>query len=643
MKNISLSQEVKTIVRGMVSNAAKFKLEVLTTFLLFDSMMSQKQFSSLIAKYSSCNLEGIINLIENIYKNNPLGFNEKEVETIEERDYFISVLKDSDIDNPQNFIFSQWIANVFFFAYILVESDEEQELTLSHLTLALFNNLNDQMLSFFTDIGTNIEQLISQVEYLSLLDSCIEDDSALIIPDSISGCVTILNDNFKNQKSSAILGRDKECKKIWKTIMKKTKRNVILVGKPGVGKSSVVYKMACDIVNGNCPSIFKSFIILSLSVSNLISGTTYRGQAEQRYQDLISLIEKHDNIILFIDEIHMIVGAGACSNDESLDFSNALKPLLAGDKSIVIGATTEEEYQKAFSKEGALKRRFRTIEIKEPEAEEVYPMLKESVKRLEQFHGVKISRKMIDKIIFYSSCFDYTTCNPDRTISLVDLSMVSAKLTHQKYVTQSAILENFEANFEAYKKMPSDVISATAYHEVGHYIVSRFSKKLIDFDVLAITIIPTESYLGQNVLDPTDITPCPDMDYYSDLIGMYLAGRISETIFSNTRYNAGASSDLDVATKYAYDMVTRYGMRSDVGTNRVFLNTEQYHMQTSTITNKVNAEIDKIIKNAYDKALNLLKEHSKLVHVLVEKLLENGMLSKLELEEIIKSVEGSGE
>ena len=97
-------------------------------------------------------------------------------------------------------------------------------------------------------------------------------------------------------------------------------------------------------------------------------------------------------------------------------------------------------------------------------------------------------------------------------------------------------------------------------------------------------------------MDPTDITPCPDMDYYSDLIGMYLAGRISETIFSNTRYNAGASSDLDVATKYAYD-----------------------------------------------KALNLLKEHSKLVHVLVEKLLENGMLSKLELEEIIKSVEGSGE
>lgn len=643
MKNISLSQEVKTIVRVMISNAKKFNLEELTIFLLFDSMMSQKQFSSLIAKYSRCNLEEIISLIEDIYQNNPDGFEEKGAETLEETQYFINVLKESSIDNFRYIRFSQYVANIFLFANILAESDENDELTLSHLTLALFNNLNSQLISFFTNIGTNVEQLLSYIEYLSLLDSCCENDSDLVIPDSISGCVTILNDRFKAQKNSAILGRDKECKEIWKTIMKKTKRNVILVGKPGVGKSSIVYKLACDIVNGNCPSMFKNSIILSLSVSNLISGTTYRGQAEERYQDLISLIEKYDNIILFIDEIHMIVGAGACSNDESLDFSNALKPLLAGDKSIVIGATTEEEYQKAFSKEGALKRRFRTIEVKEPKAEEVYPMLKESVKRLEQFHGVKISRKMIDKIIFYSSCFDYTTCNPDRTISLVDLSMVSAKLANQKYVTQPAILENFETNFKAYKKMPQDVIRATAYHEVGHYIVSRFSKKLIDFDVLAITIIPTENYLGKNVLDPTDITPNPDLDYYYDFIGMYLAGRISETIFLNARYNSGASSDLDTATKYAYDMVTKYGMRSDIGTNRVFLNTEQYHMQTSAITDKINAEIDKIIKNAYDKAANLLKEHSKLIHVLVDKLLENGMLSKLELEEIVKSVESSGE
>lgn len=108
-------------------------------------------------------------------------------------------------------------------------------------------------------------------------------------------------------------------------------------------------------------------------------------------------------------------------------------------------------------------------------------MLKESVKRLEQFHGVKISRKMIDKIIFYSSCFDYTTCNPDRTISLVDLSMVSAKLTHQKYVTQSAILENFEANFEMHTikcLLMSLVLLLTMKLDI---ILLVASQKLIEF------------------------------------------------------------------------------------------------------------------------------------------------------------------
>lgn len=124
MKNISLSQEVKTIVRVMISNAKKFNLEELTIFLLFDSMMSQKQFSSLIAKYSRCNLEEIISLIEDIYQNNPDGFEEKGAETLEETQYFINVLKESSIDNFQYIRFSQYVANIFLFANILAESEK---------------------------------------------------------------------------------------------------------------------------------------------------------------------------------------------------------------------------------------------------------------------------------------------------------------------------------------------------------------------------------------------------------------------------------------------------------------------------------------------------------------------------------------
>ena len=149
-------------------------------------------------------------------------------------------------------------------------------------------------------------------------------------------------------------------------------------------------------------------------------------------KDMEQIIEEAKNTkamygrrtILFIDEIHMIVGAGAVSHGEKQDLSNALKPILAGDDAIVIGATTDEEYAQTFGMEGALRRRFKTITVREPRTTEVYDMLKESIRQLEEFHGVRISKKMVEMIIFYSSCFNYNTSNPDRTKDLIDVSMV---------------------------------------------------------------------------------------------------------------------------------------------------------------------------------------------------------------------------
>ena len=479
---------------------------------------------------------------------------------------------------------------------------------------------------------------VAAMETIDLMNESSEDDE-LPIPASLSNCITVLNDKFNVNQKCTILGRDKEVAEMWKNMMKKTKRNIILVGEPGVGKSSVVYKIACDIVTGNCPEEFEDYIILSLDVNNLIAGTMYRGQAEQRYQDLISLIELYDNIILFIDEIHMIVGAGASSGDKSQDFSNALKPILAGDKCIIIGATTSEEYEKYFKNEGALKRRFRNIQIKEPKSTEVYQMLKESIHQLENFHGVIISRRMIDSIIFYAACFNFTTCNPDRTIDLVDLAMVQAKLSGKNHVDRNCILKNFDANFEQYKKMSYSSKLQTAYHEVGHFILKRFSGRLVDFDTLAISIIPTEVYWGINVFDRTDAVPSDDRDYFIDLIASCLAGRIAEKIFLNQPNNSGASNDLEQATKYAYDMVTRYGMAKDLCQNRVYLNDNIHHFQNSALTTKINTEIEAIIKQAGERAKTLLRTHEKLVKVLATELAKKGILSKFELERIISTVE----
>ena len=645
MRKIELSEEVKQIVRKMIEIQNKqHNLEKLTLFILFDALMTNNWFSSLLAKYSSLSLEEIIANIHDVLQKADSDFCEKEAETEAEIDYFSSVLKDSEIANYESIKFSQNIANLFWDTYQDAELYNRSEISFSAIILAVFINLSDELVDFFNIIDTNVEFLLADVSTMSVINSIDNqsDDDEFSIPQSLSNCITVLNDNFNANQKCAILGRDKEVSEIWKTMMKKTKRNIILVGEPGVGKSSVVYKIACDIVTGNCPEEFEDYIVLSLDVNSLIAGTMYRGQAEQRYQDLISLIELYDNIILFIDEIHMIVGAGASSGEKSQDFSNALKPILAGDRAIIIGATTREEYEKYFKNEGALKRRFRNIQIKEPKSTEVYPMLKESIHQLENFHGITISRKMIDSTIFYSACFNFTTCNPDRTIDLIDLAMVQAKLSGKHHVDKNCILKNFDANFEQYKKMPYSLKLQIAYYEIGHFIIKHFSGRLIDFDTLAISIIPTDEYLGINVFDRTDMVPNDDKDYFIDLIASSLAGRIAEKLFLHKPNNSGARSDLEQATKYALDMVTRYEMSKNLCQNRVYINDNTYHhMQNSTLTTKINSEIEAIIMEAGERAKNLLKTHEKLINILATELAKKGILSKLELEKIINTVESS--
>lgn len=219
-------------------------------------------------------------------------------------------------------------------------------------------------------------------------------------------------------------------------LLKANKRNVILVGEPGVGKTALVEKLAWQIVTGNCVDDLKDCIIVSLDVNALIAGTKYRGMAEERFTILINFLESNPKCILFIDEVHLLLGAGSCA-DSSLDLANALKPLLARGTTRVIGATTSAEYEKYFSTDGALKRRFEKLYVKEPSSNEVLPMIRNQVKYLQDYHGVSISTHMLNYIMLNAACFNFETCNPDRTLDLVDKAMVSAKIDGKKKVQKS--------------------------------------------------------------------------------------------------------------------------------------------------------------------------------------------------------------
>ena len=639
---IELSMEVKDIIQRMVETVKRYHLEMMNTLVLFDTLLLNRLFATAIEVSSESTLEEIVSEVRKLIKNKDLleqeennnrGFQEA-IASAEKGELFLTCIAQTCSATDVGTRFSQDLAFVFSFAIDMSMAENRKEVTYEDIAKSFIENLSENMLEVFSDLEINVPEFKENYE-----GAIAEELEEFKIPASLTGCITVLNDKFKDEAQCDILGRDKECEEIWHNMMKKTKRNVILVGKPGVGKSSIVYKLTSDIVNQRCPEIFYDFIVLSLDVNNIIAGTSLRGQAEERFQDLIDLLKKHDNVILFIDEIHMIVGAGAVSHGEKQDLSNALKPILAGDDAIVIGATTDEEYAQTFGMEGALRRRFKTITVREPRTTEVYDMLKESIRQLEEFHGVRISKKMVEMIIFYSSCFNYNTSNPDRTKDLIDVSMVTARMSGKDRVDRESIMKNFGANFEEFRNMSEEMVRSTAYHEVGHFIVQRFSDKLIDRKAIAISIVPAEGYLGLTVTDATDKTVNKDKSYFTDLIADLLAGRIAEKLFMKSENNAGAESDLEKATKIAFKMVTKYGMASRLGENQSYLNDKDYQMQTPAVTEIVNREVQKILEEAAKKATLVLDEHQEVVEELVNELTKKGMLSGKELNSIIELYE----
>lgn len=455
------------------------------------------------------------------------------------------------------------------------------------------------------------------------------------LPKNLSDFVTVLSSKYKGVSECEILGRDKECRDTMRILQKRGKKNVILVGEAGVGKSSIAEKIAYDIANGNCPDSLKDNVVFQLNVNSSIAGTTLREMAEERFKFLIEYLEKHENVILFIDEIHMAIGAGETSAKGENDMSNALKPFLASSKAKVIGATTEEEYNKIIATDSAFKRRFKKIVVKEPKSKDVYPMLKNAIKAHEKFHGVTISKEMVEYAILISACFNNTTKNPDRTNDLIDTSMVIAKEKGLKEVTRECILENFDINFEKFKNMSIEEKKATAYHEAGHYLVWRLSSNILKGEKgIAVSIMPAEGYLGVTVFDDMtdEVNINPNRDYFIKSFASDLAGRIAEELFV-LDVNSGASADLKNANKKAYTMICNYAMNNK-DDYLTFIEDNNYHMINEKTIDYINQERAKLLKDASEYAKGILNDNRELLDKLVNALLEKGILDENDLNEI---------
>ena len=217
--------------------------------------------------------------------------------------------------------------------------------------------------------------------------------------------------------------------------------------------------------------------------------------------------------------------------------------------------------------------------------------------------------------------------------------MVCAELEERNKVTRQDILENFSINKEKFEKMSPLVKESTAYHEAGHYIVYKFAEELSEYNILAVSIIPAEDYLGVNVfeIDP-DVTPTNNISYYTQLLGSFLAGRIAEKMYSHS-LTASASSDFEKATRIAKDVITRYGLDEEFTQDRVFLRESKNPMYNDELITKINLHVDKLLKTAREYVEKLLKEKRGYLDILAKSLMENGMLSKPEIDNLFEKYE----
>ncbi|MEG2507255.1 MAG: AAA family ATPase [Longicatena sp.] len=238
-----------------------------------------------------------------------------------------------------------------------------------------------------------------------------------------------------------IVGRDDELAFMVSILSRKDKANPLLIGEAGVGKTALVEKLASLIQQKKITSL-KDACIYELHLNSLVAGTKYRGDFEEKLQNIIKLLEKYPHAILFIDEIHQMIGAG--KSEGSIDVSSVLKPYLARGVIKCIGATTIEEYEKYIEKDRALERRFQVVMIKEPKKEETIAMMKAKIKEYEEFHQVMMKEEMIEKIVMYCDYYMPGRKFPDKAIDVLDLACVRTKEKHQKLVNEEIVKEVIE-------------------------------------------------------------------------------------------------------------------------------------------------------------------------------------------------------
>lgn len=350
-----------------------------------------------------------------------------------------------------------------------------EELYAEHVLMALLNIPNSKTNRLLAYTNVNPETVSQYL--MALMKEISKEKFGEKKETVLDKYTTNLNEKAKEGKIDPLIGRDEEINRVIQILSRRTKNNPVLIGEPGVGKTSIIEGLARKIVSGDVADIMKDKTIISLSIPELVAGTKYRGDFEQRLTDILDELEDNPNVITFIDELHMIIGAG--SSEGSVDASNMLKPVLAKGNIRIIGATTTDEYRKRIEKDSALERRFQTVYVDEPSIDETINIIDGLKPVYEKYHRVSLSKEAIDAAVRLSDRYITDRYLPDKAIDVIDEAM--SKIAVKTFKASSKD-EKLNAELEELKDMKQTAVNTQEFEKAAELRdkISKLKEKIND-------------------------------------------------------------------------------------------------------------------------------------------------------------------
>jgi ATP-dependent Clp protease ATP-binding subunit ClpA len=411
------SDNLQAVFEHAIETAKKLHHEYLTIEHLLLSMLEEESFSKCITGYGADVTFLTANVKDYVYNKS------KEI-TI--ADVVVKPKKTQSVERILNRAFTQVLFN------------GRQRIEATDVFLAMMGEKKSWANFYITQANIDKDKFSDYIN--TSLDDLVEDQQDSSSTKALASFTTNLNEEVKKNKIDPVIGRIDELENIALALGRRSKNNVILVGDPGVGKTAIAEGLAFNIVKGAVPDFLKDYTVYNLDISAMLAGSKYRGDFEERFKQVLKGLAKKGKTVLFIDEAHMISGAGSASNGAN-DLSNMMKPALSKGNIKVVASTTWEEYRKHFEKDRALMRRFQRITVDEPTEEMTLQILKGIKKYYEGFHNVKIKEDALQAAIKLSVKYQTDKKLPDKAIDLIDVacSRFNLKLANDRVIGEQEI------------------------------------------------------------------------------------------------------------------------------------------------------------------------------------------------------------